>query len=168
MLDKTVRMLKGYRRILRPFGDIRACLICFKYLSAVPGGCLPLFCLEYFGKNQRVGISAGQGNALNRQLRYRQQLRCAGDAVIGKVILRGYAKAGLEEGIQVAPVDADIVCNVRYVNREGIVVLYKLYGLEDIRVLSILKDGGVYVDIPGEDGEELIQEALEQKAVGSC
>lgn len=135
---------------------------------AVAGRGDPFLRLEHLGKDQRIRVAAGQGDALYGQVCHGEKLRRLGDAVICQIVLGRHAEVRLKERVKVAAVDADVAGDIRHMDREGVIVLDKFHGLEDIRILPVLQNGRVDVDIPGQYGKKFIQKPLEEKTVCSC
>lgn len=62
----------------------------------------------------------------------------------------------LEQGVEIASVDADVIGDVSYVDWKGIIVLDEFHRLQDIRILSVVEHRGTYMDISGEYGKKLV------------
>ena len=66
-----------------------------------------------------------------------QQLRRLGDAKSHKELLGGHSQGILEQSIQIAAINANIISDIRHFNRIAIIALDKLHRLIDIGIRPI-------------------------------
>ena len=81
--------------------------------------------MECLCEDQSVTVTAGKCNALDRVGRRIQQFPRLRDAECCQKLLWGHSEVILEQGIEVASVDADIIRHVRHLDRVTVITLDK-------------------------------------------
>ena len=97
----------------------------------------PSFQLKCFSEYKRIPISAGQRHSSYRKVCQGKQLCRTGDPVIDQIILRRHIHALPEQPVQITPVNADIIRDIRHFDAVGIVVVDILKRPADIHIFFI-------------------------------
>ena len=106
----------------------------FLYFLAVGRRRHMLHLPECLCKNQRVLITAGNGNAFYRKGSQLQQFRRFGYAKCHKKLLRRHSQRILKQRIKVASINTDVIRHIRHPYGIAIIPLDKFHRFADISI----------------------------------